>query len=57
MLALVKTWFENKPEIDIFMMRLNRPHKNNAIDKFLAEHLVIAMKGLKNKTAEKHLTS
>jgi len=29
---------------DIFMMRLNRPHKNNAIDKFLAEHLVIAMK-------------
>ena len=30
---------------DIFMMRLNRPHKNNAIDRFLAEHLVIAMKG------------
>ena len=57
MLALVKTWFENKPETDIFMMRLNRPHKNNAIDKFLAEHLVIAMKGLKNKTTEKHLTS
>lgn len=37
---------------DIFMMRLNRPHRNNTIDTFLPEHLIIAFKAFQNSNAK-----
>jgi len=46
----IETRKSYKDTKDIFMMRLNRPHANNTIDTFLAEHLVIALKSFQQNT-------